>query len=92
MKAMHYLEVNEDDAVIEALQLPLTYTGQTLHISEKITTETEWNENLDALLNAIENEKGIPFADWYISRLYSYTFIETATVRDYTRQIVFEEH
>ena len=83
IKAMRYLEENEDESVIEALELPHTYTGQTLPISEVITTETQWRETLDALLDAIEQETGKPFADRYVTSLFSYNFLESCASDGY---------
>ena len=92
IRAMRYLEENEDKAMIEALELPDIYTGQTLPISDRITTETQWHENLNALLNAIEQETGRPFADHFITRLFSYNFLEKAAAFGYTPHATYEEH
>ena len=92
IKAMRYLEENEDEIVIEALELPRAYTGQTLPILDRITTATQWHENLDALLNAIEQEKGRPFADRYITRLCSYNFVENGAAFGYTPTQTHEDH
>ena len=91
-RAMRYLEENEDEIVIEALELPRAYTGQTLPILDRITTATQWHENLDALLNAIEQEKGRPFADRYITRLCSYNFVENGAAFGYTPTQTHEDH
>ena len=92
IRAMRYLEENEDESVIEALELPHTYTGQTLPILDRITTATQWHENLDALLNAIEQETGRPFADRYITRLCSYNFVENGAKFGYTPTQTHEDH
>jgi len=92
IKAMRYIEENEDETVIEALKLPHTYTGQTLPISEVITTETEWRETLDALLDAIEQETGKPFADTYVTRLFSYNFLESCASNVYDPIKTHEDH
>jgi len=84
IKLMRCVERLEDQITIEALKLPLKYTGQTLPISEVITTETEWSETLDALLNVIEEETGRPFADTYVTSLFSYNFLESCTSNGYT--------
>lgn len=92
IRAMRYLEENEDEIVIEALELPHTYTGQTLPILDRITTATQWHENLDALLTEIEQETGSPFADRYITRLLSYNFVENAAALGYTPNETYEDH
>ena len=92
IKLMRYVEMVEDQRTIEALKLPLKYTGQTLPISEVITTETEWSETLDALLNAIEQETGKPFADTYVTRLFSYNFLESCAANGYTPLETHEDH
>lgn len=89
---MRYIEENEDEIVIEALELPHTYTGQTLPILDRITTATQWHENLDALLTEIEQETGSPFADRYITRLLSYNFVENAAALGYTPNETYEDH
>lgn len=92
VKLMRYVEMVEDQRTIEALELPLKYTGQTLPISEVITTETEWHETLDALLDAIEQETGEPFADTYVTRLFSYNFLEDDGIHGYTPLEKYEDH
>lgn len=92
IRAMRYLEENEDEIVIEALELPHTYTGQTLPILDRITTETEWSETLDALLDAIEQETGRPFADTYVTSLFSYNFLEDDGICGYTPLEKYEDH
>ena len=92
IKTMRYLEENEDEIVIEALELPQTYTGKTLPISEVITTETEWHETLDALLDAIVQETGKPFADTYVTSLFSYNFLEDDSICGYTPLEKYEDH
>ena len=92
VKLMRYVESVEDQRTIEALKLPLKYTGQTLPISEVITTETEWSETLDALLDAIEQETGRPFADTYVTRLFSYNFLEDDGIYGYTPLETHEDH
>ena len=92
VKLMRYVESVEDQRTIEALKLPLKYTGQTLPISEVITTETEWHETLDALLDAIEQETGKPFADTYVTRLFSYNFLEDDGIYGYTPLEKYEDH
>jgi len=89
---MRYLEENEDEIVIEALELPHTYTGQTLPTLDRITTATQWHENLYALLDAIEQETGKPFADRYITRLFSYNFVENGAAFGYTPTQNHEDH
>jgi len=92
IKAMRYLEENEDEIMIEALELPHTYTGQTLPISKVITTETDWSETLAALLDVIEQETGKPFADTYVTRLFSYNFLEDDGIHGYTPLEKYEDH
>jgi len=92
IKAMRYLEENEDQIVIEALELPHTYTGKTLSILDRITTETEWSATLNALLDAIEQEIGRPFADTYVTRLFSYNFLEDDGIHGYTPLEKYEDH
>ena len=92
IKAMRYLEENENEIVIEALELPHTYTGQTLPVLDRITTENQWNENLEALLNAIEQETGRPFADRYITRLCCYNFVDNGAVSVYKPMKTHEDH
>ena len=92
IKAMRYLEENEDEIVIEALELPHTYTGKTIPILDRITTATQWHENLYALLDAIEQETGRPFADTYVTRLFSYNFLEDDSIYGYTPIITHEDH
>lgn len=92
IKLMRHIEMVEDQRTIEALKLPLKYTGQTLPISEVITTETEWSETLDALLNAIEQETGKPFADTYVTSLFSYNFLESCAANGYTPLETHEDH
>ena len=69
----------------------MKYTGQTLPISEVITTETEWSETLDALLNVIEKETGRPFADTYVTSLFSYNFLESCASNGYTPLATHED-
>ena len=92
IRAMRYLEENEDEIVIKAFELPHTYTGQTLPILDRITTATQWYENLDALLNAIEQETGRTFADRYVTRLLSYNFVENVVANGYTPTKTHEDH
>lgn len=92
IKLMRYVEMVEDQRTIEALKLPLKYTGQTLPISEVITTETEWHETLDALLDAIVQETGRPFADTYVTSLFSYNFLEDDGIHGYTPLEKYEDH
>ena len=92
VKLMRCVEMVEDQRTIEALKLPLKYTGQTLPISEVITTETEWSDTLDALLDAIEQETGRPFADTYITSLFSYNFLEDDSICGYTPLEKYEDH
>lgn len=92
IKLMRYVERVEDQITIEALKLPLKYTGQTLPISEVIKTLTEWSETLDALLNAIEQETGKPFADRYVTSLFSYNFLESCAANGYTPLETHEDH
>lgn len=92
VKLMRYVESVEDQRTIEALKLPLKYTGQTLPISEVIATETEWSETLDALLNVIEQETGKPFADTYVTSLFSYNFLESCASNVYTPLEKYEDH
>jgi RNAse (barnase) inhibitor barstar len=92
IKLMRCVERVEDQRTIEALKLPLKYTGQTLPISEVITTETEWSETLDALLDAIEQETGRPFADTYVTGLFSYNFLERCASNVYTPMKTHEDH
>lgn len=92
IKLMRYVERVEDQRTIEAFNLPLKYTGQNLPISEVITTETEWSETLDALLDAIEQETGKPFADTYVTSLFSYNFVEDDGIYGYTPLENHEDH
>lgn len=75
IKLMRHIETAENQDTIEDLKLPLKYTGQTLPCVEVISTATEWSETLYNLLDKIEQEGGRPFADNYLSGLFSYNFI-----------------
>ena len=79
MRLMRRVEIAENKNIIEALKLPLEYTGRTLplrRVDDRINTFNEWDETLHELLNEIERENDMPFADGYVTGLFSYNFIE----------------
>ena len=92
IKLMRCLEGAETRETIQGLGLPSNYTGKDMKIENLITTETEWSETLDALLDAIEQETGKPFADTYVTSLFSYNFLEDDGMNGYTPLENHEDH
>lgn len=74
IKAMRFVESVETPETIESLNLPSQYTGKTMQIMNEIETETQWDDTLHALLEAIEYEKQKSYADTYITALFAYAF------------------
>lgn len=83
IKLMRHIEKVETKTIIEAMNLPLQYTGQNTPFLGEISTVIEWRETLHTLLDTIEKENDIPFADNYLSALFSYNFVADSFSKGY---------